>query len=123
MFGVVLCGLSNALRFQTISNETTFGVSKARNPDEECVVIPSTSTNAGSGSPSVRRIQFKFGAARPSAEVTDPMHSNQQLFSCGSLAPKLKRKGGCMDCDFSRPQEPWETTDGYVLATHARAIK
>ena len=97
-------GAKGSTRFQTIANETTFGVSKTRNPDEECQVIVE---NSG-GSSSVRRIQFKFGDQ-------DPMHSNQQLFSCGSLAPKLKRKGGgCMDCDFSRPQEPWETTDGCV---------
>ena len=41
------------------------------------------------------------------------MHSNQQQFSCGSLAPKL-RKGGCMDCDYIRPSEPWEKSDGCV---------
>ncbi|EDQ91390.1 uncharacterized protein MONBRDRAFT_23736 [Monosiga brevicollis MX1] len=47
----------------------------------------------------------------------DPTHTDQQMFSCGSLAPKLKRKGGCMDCAFHRPQEPWERSDGcmYLL--------
>lgn len=39
---------------------------------------------------------------------------NGQLFSCGSLAPKLKRGGGCMDHGFQRAQEPWEMTDGCV---------
>ena len=34
-----------------------------------------------------------------------------QVFSCGSLAPKL-RKGGCSDCEVDRPKEPWEFTDG-----------
>lgn len=55
----------------------------------------------------VRRVTYKFGQ-------NDPMHENKQVFSCGSLAPKLKRKGGCMDCDFTKEQEPWEATDGCV---------
>jgi len=57
-----------------------------------------------------------FGVAKP---VQDPMAArfvNQALFSCGSLAPKMKRatRCGCMDHGFSRPQEPWEKTDGAV---------
>lgn len=55
----------------------------------------------------VRRVTYKFGQ-------NDPMHENKQVFSCGSLAPKLKRKGGCMDCDFTKEQEPWEATDGCI---------
>eukprot|EP00035_Acanthoeca_spectabilis_P012664 m.229336 g.229336 ORF g.229336 m.229336 type:complete len:694 (+) comp15680_c1_seq4:36-2117(+) len=43
-----------------------------------------------------------------------PAFSDQQMFSCGSLAPKLKRKGGCMDCGYLRPPEPWERSDGAV---------
>jgi len=41
---------------------------------------------------------------------------DQQLFSCGSLAPKLKR-GGCSDCDPQREAMPWEHADGalYLL--------
>lgn len=37
------------------------------------------------------------------------------MFSCGSLAPKLKRGGGCMDHGFTKPKEPWEMTDGAVF--------
>ena len=36
------------------------------------------------------------------------------MYSCGSLAPKLKRGGGCMDHGFTRAQEPWEMTDGAI---------
>ena len=36
------------------------------------------------------------------------------MFSCGSLAPKLRRGGGCMDHGFKRDPEPWESTDGCV---------
>ena len=44
----------------------------------------------------------------------NPAHavgSCQEVYSCGSLAPKL-RKGGCMDHGHSRKKEPWEATDG-----------
>ena len=42
-------------------------------------------------------------------------HSNNQLYSCGSLAPKLKRGGGCMDHGFTRGREMWELTDGAIF--------
>jgi hypothetical protein len=41
-------------------------------------------------------------------------HENNQLYSCGSLAPKLKRGGGCMDHGFTRQTEDWEKSDGCV---------
>ena len=45
-------------------------------------------------------------------------HSEQQLYSCGSLAPKLRKGGagriGCGNCGVSRPKAPWETTDGCI---------
>lgn len=42
-----------------------------------------------------------FGVALPKKPaVPDPKHTDQAMFSCGSLAPKLK--GGCMDHGFSR---------------------
>ncbi|CAM9153116.1 unnamed protein product [Pylaiella littoralis] len=40
-------------------------------------------------------------------------HTGNQVYSCGSLAPKLK-KGGCSDCEVTRPSEPWEFSDGAV---------
>ena len=44
-------------------------------------------------------------------------HTDSQLYSCGSLAPKLKKKAGagrigCSNCDVTRPKQPWEATDG-----------
>lgn len=54
----------------------------------------------------------QFGVA--GAKVEDPNHTDQTMFSCGSLAPKLARGGGCMDHGFKRPQEPWEVSDGAV---------
>lgn len=44
----------------------------------------------------------------------DPdLHENQQMYSCGSLAPKMHR-GGCTDAKFRKPSEPWEFADGCV---------
>jgi hypothetical protein len=40
-------------------------------------------------------------------------HTDNQRYSCGSLAPKLK-KGGCSDCEVTRPSMPWEYTDGAI---------
>lgn len=40
-------------------------------------------------------------------------HTDKQRYSCGSLAPKLKR-GGCADCELTRPSDPWEIADGGI---------
>lgn len=57
-----------------------------------------------------------YGAASKLARDNDvELHTDQVMYSCGSLAPKLRRGGGCMDHGFSRPREPWEETDGGVL--------
>jgi len=55
----------------------------------------------------------QFGVAPE--EIKDHDHDNNTMFSCGSLAPKLKRGGGCMDHGFSRPKELWELSDGSVF--------
>jgi len=65
--------------------------------------------------------ETQFGVAK---EVKgDASHENAQMYSCGSLAPKLKRGGGCMDHGFSRAQEPWELSDGciYLLRELSKA--
>lgn len=41
------------------------------------------------------------------------------MYSCGSLAPKMRRGGGCADHLFRRPAEPWEKADGCVSQTVA----
>jgi len=51
------------------------------------------------------------------ANGIDDAHSNQVMYSCGSLAPKMgrgggTRSGGCMDHQFTRPSELWEIGDG-----------
>ena len=46
-------------------------------------------------------------------------HTNNQLYSCGSLAPKLhksaNRVAGCSDCLVLRPTRQWEMSDGAVF--------
>ena len=45
------------------------------------------------------------------------LHSNQQMYSCGSLAPKMGRGGGgCSNHSFKRDSQPWELTDGCIYA-------
>ncbi|XP_014671947.1 PREDICTED: uncharacterized protein LOC106812561 [Priapulus caudatus] len=54
-----------------------------------------------------------FGVAKRARDNDPELHSNQLMYSCGSLAPKM-RAGGCMDHQFRRPPEPWEVGDGCV---------
>ncbi|GFR51159.1 hypothetical protein Agub_g13515, partial [Astrephomene gubernaculifera] len=62
----------------------------------------------------------QFGVAARKARDNDPaVHSDQQMFSCGSLMARfstsyLIRSDGCMDHGFSRDKEPWEVSDGAV---------
>lgn len=56
-----------------------------------------------------------YGAASKVARDNDvALHSNQTMYSCGSLAPKLRRGGGCMDHGFARERRAWEEADGGV---------
>jgi len=61
-----------------------------------------------------------FGVAKQLRDNDPELHENQTMYSCGSLAPKMKRKGGggCSDGGkFKKPSEPWEAADGclYLL--------
>lgn len=54
-----------------------------------------------------------YGAASKVARDNDvALHTNQTMYSCGSLAPKLRRGGGCMDHGFAREKRAWEEADG-----------
>eukprot|EP00775_Hariotina_reticulata_P005826 gene5826-6067_t len=61
-----------------------------------------------------------FGAAARRARDNDPaVHTNQDMFSCGSLAARfstdrLVRGDGCNDFGVPRAKEPWEASDGAV---------
>ena len=64
----------------------------------------------------------QFGVARHTHANDVDAHTGNQVFSCGSLAPKL-RKGGCMDHGFSRAKQPWEATDGCVYLLRELALQ
>ena len=54
-----------------------------------------------------------FGVVKQMRDNDPMLHENQTMYSCGSLAPKMKRGGGgCTDCKFRKPSEPWENADG-----------
>jgi len=54
-------------------------------------------------------------------------HTNSQLYSCGSLAPKLRKGGagriGCGDCQVTRPKAPWEATDGCIYLIRELCVR
>lgn len=60
-------------------------------------------------------------------------HTDSQLYSCGSLAPKLKKGSvgrkegagriGCSSCDITRPRSPWEATDGCIYLLREILVK
>lgn len=54
-----------------------------------------------------------YGVVKRKRDNDMDLHSNKQMYSCGSLAPKMGR-GGCSDCRFRRPPQLWERADGYV---------
>ncbi len=61
-----------------------------------------------------------FGVVKKQRDNDPELHENQPMYSCGSLAPKMGRGGGggCGDCKFRKPSEPWEAADGclYLMA-------
>lgn len=69
-----------------------------------------------------------FGVIKRLRDNDMELHTNRQMYSCGSLAPKMRRGGGCADHLFRRPAEPWERADGCVdlvaeLSTNPKAHK
>ena len=52
-----------------------------------------------------------FGVVRGIPGNMDPAHTDQQMYSCGSLAPKMRR-GGCMDSHFHKPASPGRRVRG-----------
>ncbi|CAH3155687.1 unnamed protein product [Porites evermanni] len=55
-----------------------------------------------------------FGVIKRLRDNDMELHTDRQMYSCGSLAPKMRRGGGCADHLFRRPAEPWEKADGCV---------
>lgn len=72
----------------------------------------------------------QFGVAPPARRVGpsehahDSEHTDQTMFSCGSLAPKMRRGGGCMDHSFRREPEAWEASHGAIyMVAEVSAIR
>jgi len=55
-----------------------------------------------------------FGVIKRLRDNDMELHTDRQMYSCGSLAPKMRRGGGCADHLFRKPAEPWEKADGCV---------
>jgi hypothetical protein len=86
-------------KYSKLSNTTQFGVAKQQQQEHGHAhkhVVPSNIKNL--------------------RDNDESLHTDKQVFSCGSLAPKLKKKrgAGCMDHAFARPSEPWESSDGAI---------
>ena len=76
---------------------------------------------------SLEKSPATYGVVKRLRDNDFELHSDQQMYSCGSLAPKMGR-GGCSDHSFKRPSEPWEMTDGCIclvaeLASNPSAMK
>ncbi|KAG0725181.1 hypothetical protein GWK47_039084 [Chionoecetes opilio] len=65
-----------------------------------------------------------YGVVKRKRDNDMDLHSNKQMYSCGSLAPKMGRGGGgCSDCRFRRPPQVWERADGCIyLAGELAAV-
>ncbi|GAB6021645.1 hypothetical protein CHUAL_004229 [Chamberlinius hualienensis] len=65
-----------------------------------------------------------FGVVKRLRDNDMELHTNQTMYSCGSLAPKMGRGrlGGCLDRTFRRPPQPWEITDGFVFLMSELAL-
>jgi len=55
-------------------------------------------------------------------------HTDTQLYSCGSLAPKLSKKAGagrigCSNCGVDRDKAPWEASDGCLYLLRELVIR
>ncbi|KAL7444969.1 hypothetical protein ACHAXM_010990 [Skeletonema potamos] len=79
---------------------------------EKVLVVIRKSLPAAKDQPPMSREEYKKLQNDPSA------HTGNQLYSCGSLAPKLRKGGagriGCSSCAVDRPKHPWEATDGAI---------
>lgn len=54
----------------------------------------------------------KYGIVKRIRDNDPDLHSDKQMYSCGSLAPKMGRGNGSCDRIFKRESQPWELADG-----------
>ena len=72
---------------------------------------PSQSSSSIDPAPATFGVVRRAESGQADVPLQDVAHTNQQMYSCGSLAPKMKR-GGCMDSTFHRTSQPWERSEG-----------
>lgn len=95
----------------------------AYGPDllEKVPVVVRKSLPAARDQPPMSREEYK----RLHNDIT--AHTGNQVYSCGSLAPKLRKAGagriGCMSCFVDRPKAPWEATDGCVYLLRELCVR
>ena len=79
---------------------------------EKVLAVVRKSLPAAKDQPPMSREEYK----KLQNDVT--AHTGNQVYSCGSLAPKLRKGGagriGCSSCVVDRPKQPWEATDGAI---------
>jgi HEAT repeat protein len=55
-----------------------------------------------------------FGVVKKARDNNLDLHTDQTMYSCGSLAPRMRKSGGCMDHGFQKPSQPWEKSEGCI---------
>uniref|UniRef100_A0A6A7G1B8 Dynein axonemal assembly factor 5 TPR repeats domain-containing protein n=1 Tax=Hirondellea gigas TaxID=1518452 RepID=A0A6A7G1B8_9CRUS len=76
----------------------------------------SSQSNESERNSEMESVPANYGVAKRQRDNDIQLHEDRQMYSCGSLAPKMGRGsgGGCSDCKFRRPPQPWEGGDGAV---------
>ncbi len=80
---------------------------------DERLPLAATQTDTEEKHPDIDPSPATYGVVRRIQVVGDAAHTDQQMYSCGSLAPKMRR-GGCMDDSFHKAAQPWEKSHGCV---------
>ena len=96
---------------------------------------------AAYGAPMFEKVMAVVRKSLPAARDQPPMsreeykrlqndinaHTGNQVYSCGSLAPKLRKGGagriGCSSCVVDRPKAPWEATDGCIYLLRELCVR
>lgn len=91
------------VRVKEVSQQQMEGIKEQKERSVETMTVKDTQYGAST----------KLAQSKSCEE--DEAHTNQVMYSCGSLAPKLRRGGGCMDHGFVRAQEGWEVAHGGLL--------
>ena len=64
--------------------------------------------------PGISQEPAMFSVVKRAHDNNPDVHTDQTMYSCGSLAPRMRKSGGCMDHGFQKPSQPWEKCEGCV---------